>query len=128
MMKLNLRSTVVVAMLALFGVCPVVMNDAPRAADAPGPYVLTDLGTLDGLSAQAHDINEAGEIVGAATTSALRSHAFLWRDGSMTDLGTIGGNHSQGAALSDAGHVAGRSQTSTTNYHATLWANGTTTD
>jgi probable HAF family extracellular repeat protein len=128
MMKLSLRSTVVLAPLALFGVSPILMNDAPRAADAPGPYLLTDLGTLGGLSAQAHDINEVGEIVGAATTSALRSHAFVWRDGSMTDLGTIGGNHSEALAISDTGHIAGRSQNPATRYHATLWSGGATTD
>jgi probable HAF family extracellular repeat protein len=117
------------AVTALFLLAmPVVVDNAPQAADAPGPYVLTDLGTLGGLSAQAHDINEAGEIVGGSTTAALRSHAFLWREGVMTDLGTIGGNHSEAAALSDTGHIVGRSQNSLTKYHATLWASGTTTD
>lgn len=128
MMKPSLRSTVVLATFALFGVSSILINETPRAADAPGPYVLTDLGTLGGLSAQAHDINDAGEIVGGSTNSALRSHAFLWRDGSMTDLGTLGGNHSEAAAMSDAGHVVGRSQISTSRYHATLWSGGATTD
>jgi probable HAF family extracellular repeat protein len=128
MMKPCLRSTVVLATLALFAVSSIMTNNAPKAADAPGPYVLTDLGTLGGLSAEALDINDAGEIVGASMNSAFRSHAYLWRDGLMTDLGTLGGNHSQGVAISDAGHVAGRSQISTTKYHATLWAGGTTTD
>jgi probable HAF family extracellular repeat protein len=126
-MKLTLRSTVIMTILVLTGVFN-LDTDTPRAADAPGPYVLTDLGTLGGLSAQAHDINEAGEVVGSSTSSTFRSHAFLWRDGSMTDLGTIGGNHSEAVALSDTGHVVGRSQASTTNYHATLWSGGTTTD
>ena len=85
-------------------------------------------GTLGGLSAQAFDINEAGDIVGSSTNAALRSHAFLWRDGLMTDLGTIGGNHSEAAAISDMGHIVGRAHTSASKYHATLWAGGTTTD
>src|SRR5688572_7281993 len=128
MMRLRLRSTVVVATLVLFGVSAIFTDEAPQAADAPGPYVLTDLGTLGGLSAEALDINDAGEIVGASTNSALRSHAFVWRDGTMIDLGTIGGNHSQATAQSPTGRVVGRSQTATTKYHATLWAGGTTTD
>lgn len=90
MMKNSLRSTGVLAALLLAGMS-FVNTDAPRAQTSPGPYVLTDLGTLGGLSAQAHDINDAGEVVGAATNAASRSHAFLWRNGSMTDLGTIGG-------------------------------------
>jgi probable HAF family extracellular repeat protein len=128
MMKLTLRTTVVIATFALFGVSHVVTDDTPRAADAPGPYVLTDLGTLGGLSAQAHDINEAGEIVGSATNAANRLRAFKWQKGTMTDLGTLGGLHSEAVAMSDTGHVAGRSLTSAAKYHATLWSGGTTTD
>ena len=128
MMKSGRRSTIAPATLALLGVFSIMTGDTPRAADAPGPYVLTDLGTLGGPSAQAHDINGAGDIVGGAMNSTPRSRAFLWRDGAMTDLGTLGGNHSEAAALSDAGHVVGRAQTSASKYHATLWAGGTTTD
>jgi probable HAF family extracellular repeat protein len=128
MMKFRLRSSAVVATLFLAVLPDFITSQGPRAADAPGPYVLTDLGTLGGLSAQAFDINEAGDIVGAATNSALRLRAFVWRNGSMTDLGTIGGNHSEAVALNDTGHVVGRSQTSTLKYHAVLWSGGTPTD
>src|SRR5687767_12872897 len=128
MHKLHLRLSVVIATFLLVVIPDIVTRHAPRAADAPGPYVLTDLGTLGGLSAQAFDINEAGDIVGSATNSALRLRAFVWRNGSMTDLGTIGGNHSEAVAISDTGHVVGRSQTSTSKYHAILWSGGTTTD
>jgi probable HAF family extracellular repeat protein len=103
-------------------------QEVTRAAGTPGPYVLTDLGTLGGLSAQAQDINDAGEIVGGATNTASRLHAFLWRDGSMTDLGTIGGNHSEATSIGDSGHVAGRSQTSASKYHAVRWSAGAATD
>ena len=128
MITLKLRSTVVIATLVVFGVSHLITDDAPRAADAPGPYVLTDLGTLGGLSAQANDINDGGEIVGAATNAALKSHAFLWRNGTMTDLGTLGGLHSDAQAISSTGQAVGRSQTSTSKYHAVLWNGGTTTD
>lgn len=103
-------------------------DDASRAADAPGPYALTDLGTLGGLSAHANDINDAGDIVGASTTAANRLRAFVWRNGSMTDLGTLGGFHSEAMAISPNGHIAGRSQTSASKYHATLWSGGAITD
>ena len=128
MHKLHLRLSVVIATLLLVAIPDIVTHHAPQAADAPGPYVLTDLGTLGGLSAQALDINETGDIVGSATNAASRLRAFVWRNGSMTDLGTIGGNHSEAVAISDTGHVVGRSQTSTLKYHAVLWSGGTTTD
>ncbi len=128
MHKLHLRLSLVIATLLLVAIPDIVTHHAPQAADAPGPYVLTDLGTLGGPSAQALDINEAGDIVGSATNAASRLRAFLWRSGSMTDLGTIGGNHSEAVAISDTGHVVGRAQTSALKYHAVLWSGGTTTD
>ena len=117
-----------VSVAALVFLSPIATHDVTRAAVTPGPYVLTDLGTLGGSSAQAHDINEAGEVVGGATNSAQRSRAFLWRDGVMTDLGTIGGNHSEATAIGRAGHIAGRSQTPASIYHAVRWSGVTATD
>jgi probable HAF family extracellular repeat protein len=128
MMKFTLRFAIVIATVALAVLPGLVSDEGSRAADAPGPYVLTDLGTLGGLSAHANDINDAGEIVGASTTAANRLRAFLWRNGSMTDLGTLGGFHSEAFAISANGHVAGRSQTSAAKYHAVLWSGGAITD
>ena len=126
-MNLKLCSAVVLATVALTVTPGLITPEGTRAAGAPGPYVLTDLGTLGGLSAQAFDINDAGEIVGSSTNAALRSRAFLWSNGSMTDLGTLGG-HSEAQAISDTGKIAGRSQLSSSTYHAVLWGGGTTTD
>ena len=74
----------------------------------PGPYVVTDLGTFgDVQSAHAHDINDAGQVVGIA-----RTHAFRWQNGEMIDLGTLGGNSSSASAItgitliSDAGYLS----------------------
>jgi probable HAF family extracellular repeat protein len=100
-----------------------------RAAALPGPYVVTDLGTLGGLSAQGYDLNAAGHVVGYATTSASLSHAFVWRDGVMSDLGTLGGGHSDANAINDLGQVVGRSRLNTSSQtHAVLWDNGAKID
>lgn len=79
-------SAVIITTLILI-LLPTLAKEGHRAATPPGPYVVTDLGTLGTLqSAQAYDINEAGQVVGYAG-----NHAFLWQNGVMTDLGTLGG-------------------------------------
>jgi probable HAF family extracellular repeat protein len=68
-----------------------------------------DLGTLGGTDAGAEAINNAGHVVGSATTADQRSHPYLWtRTGGMQDLGlspewTAGGP----ADVNDSGQVAG---------------------
>jgi probable HAF family extracellular repeat protein len=115
------------ATFALSVVPPATQSN--RAATPPGPYVLTDLGTFGGASAQAFDINDAGQAVGYATTSASQARAFVWQNGVMTDLGTLGGNHSSAAAINELGQVAGDSQLAgSTMRHAALWDNGAIID
>jgi probable HAF family extracellular repeat protein len=60
-----------------------------------------------GPEATAHDVNDAGVIVGAADVR-LRgfSHAFLW-DGTLHDLGALGGDLSWASAVNDQGQVVG---------------------
>jgi len=87
--------------------------------------VVTDLGTFDGVqSAQASDINDAGQVVGAA-----RTHAFLWQNGVLTDLGTLGGNSSGAAAINAFGQVVGGATTAPPSTgHAVRWDNGVITN
>ena len=101
--------------------------ETPRAQTGPGPYTLTDLGTLGGAgSAQANDINQDGQITGYATDSLGRSRAFRWDDGHMTDLGTLsGGTTSVGLGINGLGDVVGYSnQVPAGASVATLWRNG----
>ena len=44
---------------------------------------------LDGDKSFAHDINNAGQIVGKAQTSSSVTHAVLWEHGKVTDLGAL---------------------------------------
>jgi probable HAF family extracellular repeat protein len=124
----GLRSVATIATLALI-LIPALAGEPPRAAAPPGPYAVTDLGTLGGLSAQAYGINEAGQVVGYATTAASQAHAFLWESGVMTDLRTLGGPHSQSQAVNIFGQVVGSaSVTANSGSRAVLWTNGAITD
>jgi len=121
------------AFIAAFGliIVPTLSVQGRLPAGAPTSYVLTDLGTLGGLSAQAYDINEAGQVVGIAFTASSGGHAFLWQNGVMTDLGTIGGTASEAQAINESSQIAGRSTLApapSTTYHAVLWENGSKTD
>jgi probable HAF family extracellular repeat protein len=115
------RSAIGAATLALI-LATTMLVTGPRAATAPGPFILKDLGMLGGSSAQAQDVNEAGQVVGYATNEASQARAFLWQGGSMTDLGTIGGTTSTAAGINAFGHVAGSSTFSAgSSYRAALW-------
>jgi len=103
----------------------VISAPSPHAQSGPGPYTLTDLGTLGGLSAQANDMNEAGQITGYATNSSNWTRAFRWDDGHMTDLGTLGGTAGVGLGINGFGHVVGYSNLVPGGASvATLWRDG----
>ena len=120
-------STAVLARLATIALIlfSALGTDAPRGA-AP-PYTVTDLGTFGTVqSAQAFDVNDAGQVVGVAG-----NRAFLWQNGTKTDLGTLGSGSSASAfGLNEAGQVVGHSALTTppTGAHAVLWSNGAITD
>jgi probable HAF family extracellular repeat protein len=77
---------------------------------------LTPLGSFGGGQSVAHSVNDAGEIVGWASTPAGTSDAFIWKAGVLTDLNGAGGftppaGFAPGTflhlAINGAGQVAG---------------------
>ena len=104
---------------ALIGIA-VLLSRADVPTQSATPYGIKDLGTFDGGSAGALDVNEYGSaIVGQAQTSSGANHAFLFGYGHPTpeDLGTLGGAQSTAFAFGwDA--VSGSSQTASGQEHA----------
>src|SRR5438105_11273061 len=90
-------------------------------------YTVTDLGTLGGDMSNARDINDAGQVVGAAEIRPNVDHAFLYSGGKMMDLGTLGGSASFANGVNDAGQVVGYADTGNAS-HAFLYSGGKMTD
>ena len=105
---------------------PSISQPPQHAQSTPGPYTLTDLGTLGGGSTQAYDINEAGQITGRSTLGSGQTRAFRWDDGQMTNLGTLaGGTASVGQGINGLGDVVGYSNLVAAGPGvATLWRDG----
>jgi probable HAF family extracellular repeat protein len=64
---------------------------------------VADLGTLGGEAAAATAVNNLGQVVGWAQTSAGVTDGFLWSNGTMTDLGPS----FSPAAINDNGAIVG---------------------
>jgi probable HAF family extracellular repeat protein len=86
-------------------------------------YRVADLGTFGGRNSEALGINNLGQVVGTADTSAGAEHAYLWKNGRLLDLGTLGGRNSRAVSINDKGQVVGEADTGDAR-HAFLWSNG----
>jgi probable HAF family extracellular repeat protein len=93
-------------------------------------YAVTPLGSLGGIFSHAGAVNNVGQIVGNARTSAGLYHAFLYANGTMTDLGTLpGGANSAAEGINLSGQVVGNSEFGPdSTLHATRWFGTTATD
>jgi probable HAF family extracellular repeat protein len=107
------------------------------SAAAPSFAALTLPNLTGGLSSSAAAVNDAGQIVGWATTAAGDQHAVAWQDGAIADLGTLPGDTSSYAtAISGSGLIVGVSgvgalapfDPGNENAHAVLWQDGETID
>jgi probable HAF family extracellular repeat protein len=92
---------------------------------------LQDLGTMGGPTSATGEINDSGQIVGAADTpqddpqNMRRGRAFLMNPGgAMQDLGTLGGPHSGAGAINSGGWVVGSADINENEWHAFLYAGG----
>lgn len=90
--------------------------------------VMVSLGSLGGQGCQAHGINDAGQVVGAAATATGEEHAFIYTGGQMIDIGTLGGTRSSAAAINNSGLVTGFSTASNGSYRLFTWQNGVRAD
>ncbi len=83
----------------------------------------TDLGTLGGIASWTNAINDAGVVVGNASTSNDEaSHAVIWHGTTITDLGTLGGLNSNAWWINNAGQIVGDSNvTGDAVSHTALW-------
>jgi probable HAF family extracellular repeat protein len=90
-----------------------------------------DLGLLArGDYSSAHDINDAGDVVGEANTIPLgKPQAFLWHAGKMQQLPALpGGTTCSAQAINKFGEVVGSCDLRHALGHGVIWRNGSVED
>lgn len=117
---LKIRLPLLAAEVLLLLVCLIILG-IPTLVLAQMTY----LGTINGKTSYARDVNNSGQVVGQSTNW---EYAFLWENGVMTDLGNLGGNMAYALAINDHGQIVGTSKIDGSTHHAFLWENGTMTD
>jgi probable HAF family extracellular repeat protein len=85
-----------------------------------------------GTQSIAHDLNDAGQIVGAANVANPQEfHVVVWQNGAITDLGTMGGLSAVGQFINTSGDIAGRLYVQSGlgfRQHAFVYRDGIATD
>lgn len=117
------------SLVALFLATNTLAESEPVGNSLPGTlrFLIRDLGIpLGGTTAEAHDVNDRGDVVGSSLTADGDKHAFAWNDGNTLDLGTLGGAISDARSINNNRVIAGFSSTSNGDRHAFAWtrANG----
>jgi probable HAF family extracellular repeat protein len=88
---------------------------------------MTDLGDLGGGTAVAYGINNAGQIVGTATTPSGAMHAFLYYAGTMIDI-TPDAETAAAYDINNAGQVVGFFSSFYGQTHTFLYSAGVLAD
>ena len=111
------------------GFSPLAGNDC--AFRFSPPNLTLDLGTIAGstlpATAAAYGINDAGRVVGIASSPSGFNRAFRTdaNGANIAELGTLGGDESWAYAINNAGQVAGTSDSLSIDTHAFLFTDGT---
>jgi len=119
---MTIRSVSTVLIVAL---CILAGQRAVSTQTAPGPYFITDLGTLGGAESRALGLSTGpAQTVGSASRTDGSVHAFVFEK-TMTDLGTLGGVSSAATGVNRSGTVVGRAQVAGGNNRAFVYTPAT---
>jgi probable HAF family extracellular repeat protein len=117
------------------GVAVGVLVNPDHIGGKPFVYSNGSLRTLpvlvNGFSAFANKINDAGLVVGTAQVSDSYTHAVIWQNDQIFDLGTLGGPMSEATGVNGLGEVIGNSSVPNrvwTQLSAFSWKQGKMTE
>jgi probable HAF family extracellular repeat protein len=108
-------------------------NPADFVSGVSTAGTVTPIGTLGGTETVATGLDNAGDVVGKATTSGsnpLTTAAFFYNAATqqMINLGTLGGATSVAYGINNSGVIVGQADTASGGTHAFEYANGTMKD